>query len=159
MTTTLRTTTARTTGRIVGALFLLAYVVYLAGGALAGSGSASTVVLSHVAGHQLQISAGALLMLANSAAVIGIGVLIFPVLGRHHKNSAYGYLAAQVAQGLMLAVGIVFLLLRIPLAQQYAERGDFAPSHDGEGVPPSAHQSPVTNGEPTIPTPDRRCRQ
>jgi len=38
MTTTLRTTTARTTGRIVGALFLLAYVVYLAGGALAGSG-------------------------------------------------------------------------------------------------------------------------
>ena len=111
---------ARTTGRMVGALFLLAYLVYLAGGAMAGSGSASTVVLSHVAGHQLQISAGALLMLANSAAVIGVGVLIFPVLGRHHKNSAYGYLAAQVAQGVMLAVGIVFLLLRIPIAQQYA---------------------------------------
>ena len=58
-------------------------------------------------------------MLANSAAVIGVGVLIFPVLGQHHKNSAYGYLAAQVAQGVMLAVGIVFLLLRIPIAQQY----------------------------------------
>ena len=71
---------ARTTGRIVGALFLLAYVVYLAGGAMASSGSASTVVLSYVAGHQLQISAGTLLMLLNSAAVIGIGVLIFPIL-------------------------------------------------------------------------------
>ena len=113
---------ARTTGRMIGALFLLAYLVYLAGGAMAGSGSASTVVLSHVAGHQLQISAGALLMMANSAAVIGVGVLIFPVLGRHHKNSAYGYLAAQVAQGVMLAVGIVFLLLRIPITQQYAAR-------------------------------------
>ena len=69
---------AKTIGRTVGVLFLLAYVVYLVGGALAGAGSASTVVLSHVAGHQLQISAGALLMLANSAAVIGVGVLIFP---------------------------------------------------------------------------------
>jgi len=115
---------ARTTGRIVGALFLLAYVAYLVGGALAGSGSASTVVLSHVAGHQLQISAGALLMLANSAAVIGVGVLIFPVLNRHHQNTAYGYLTAQVVQGVMLAVGIVFLLLRIPIAQQYAGAGD-----------------------------------
>ena len=65
-------------GRIVGALFLLAYLVYLVGGALADAGSASTVVLSNVASHQAQISAGALLMLANSAAVIGIGVLIFP---------------------------------------------------------------------------------
>jgi hypothetical protein len=110
---------ARTIGRIVGTLFLLAYVVYLAGGTLADSGSASTIVLSHIASHQLQISAGALLMLANSAAVIGIGVLIFPILKRHHESSAYGYLTAQVAQGLMLAVGIVFLLLRIPLAQEY----------------------------------------
>jgi len=58
-------------------------------------------------------------MLANSAAVIGFGVLIFPILKRHHESSAYGYLTAQVAQGLMLAVGIVFLLLRIPLAQAY----------------------------------------
>jgi hypothetical protein len=111
---------ARTIGRIVGALFLLAYVVYLAGGALADAGSASTVVLSHVASHQLQISAGALLMLANSAAVIGIGVLLFPILKRHHEISAYGYLSAQVVQGVMLAVGIAFLLLRIPLAQEYA---------------------------------------
>lgn len=46
---------------------------------LAGAGSASTVVLLHIASRQLQISAGALLMLATSAAVIGFGVLIFPI--------------------------------------------------------------------------------
>ncbi|HBW17741.1 MAG: DUF4386 domain-containing protein [Streptosporangiaceae bacterium] len=114
------TMSARTIGRIVGALFLLAYVVYLAGGALADAGPASTVVLSHVASHQTQISAGALLMLANSAAVVGIGVLIFPILRRHHQLSAYGYLAAQVVQGVMLAMGVVFLLLRIPLAQAHS---------------------------------------
>ena len=70
---------ARTTGRSAGALFLLAYVVYLAGSALARSGSAGTVARPQIAAHQLQVSAGALLMLANSAAVIAIGILLFPV--------------------------------------------------------------------------------
>jgi hypothetical protein len=121
---------ARTAGRTAGALFLLACVAYLAG-ALAGSGSASTVVLSHVAGHQMQISAGALLMLVNSAAVIGIGVLVFPVLKRHHEISAYGYLTTQVAQAVMCAVGIAFLLLRVPLAQEYAGGG----AHDTSVLP------------------------
>jgi hypothetical protein len=122
---------ARTAGRTAGALFLLACVAYLAGGALAGSGLASTVVLSHVAGHQMQISAGALLMLVNSAAVIGIGVLVFPILKRHHEISAYGYLTTQVAQAVMCAVGIVFLLLRVPLAQEYAGGG----AHDTSVLP------------------------
>ena len=31
--------------------------------------------------------------------MIGIGVLIFPVLTRHHEFSAFGYLSAQVVQG------------------------------------------------------------
>ena len=66
--------------------------MYLAGGALAGAGSARTVVLAHIAGHHAQISAGALLMLANCAAVIGVGVLIFPILKRHRHDSAYSYL-------------------------------------------------------------------
>jgi hypothetical protein len=130
---------ARTTRRTVGVLFLLAYVVYLADGAVPGAGSASTVVLSHIASHQLQISAGALLMLANSAAVIGFGVLIFPILKRHHESSAYGYLTVQVAQGLMLAVGIVFLLLRIPLAQQYTS------AHGNPAVPALAQVAQEAN--------------
>jgi hypothetical protein len=61
-------------------------------------------------------------MLVNSTGVVGVGVLIFPVLKRHHEISAYGYLSAQVVQGVMLAVGVVFLMLRIPLAQQLEER-------------------------------------
>ena len=56
--------------------------------------------------------------------MIGIGVLIFPVLTRHHEFSAFGYLSAQVVQGVMLAVGVVFLMLRIPLAQQYSGTRD-----------------------------------
>ncbi|MFF0573839.1 DUF4386 domain-containing protein [Streptosporangium saharense] len=93
----------RTTGRAVGALFLLAFVVYMTGNALAGSGET--------------VAAGALLMLANSAAVAGIGVLMFPVLRRHHELSAHAYLVSRVVEAVMLAVGVVFLLLLIPLAR------------------------------------------
>ena len=70
-------------------------------------------------------------MLVNSVAVIGIGVLVFPILKRHHEISAYGYLTTQVAQAVMCAVGIVFLLLRVPLAQEYAGGG----AHDTSVLP------------------------
>ncbi|MGZ8768117.1 DUF4386 family protein [Aeromicrobium sp.] len=51
----------RTIGRIVGALFLLAFVAYIAGGALVDSGSGEADVLSEVADNQIQLSAGVLL--------------------------------------------------------------------------------------------------
>lgn len=59
------TMSTRATGRIVGVLFLLAIALYGTGSVLAASGSGSSSVLSHVTGHQMQISIGALLMLAT----------------------------------------------------------------------------------------------
>ncbi|MER7133201.1 DUF4386 domain-containing protein [Streptosporangium saharense] len=94
----------------MGALFLIAFVVYMTGNALAGSGEAD----------QMRTGAGALLMLANSAAVAGIGVLMFPVLRRHHELSAHAYLVSRVVEAVMLAVGVVFLLLLVPLARDAA---------------------------------------
>ncbi|MEU1876779.1 DUF4386 domain-containing protein [Streptosporangium sp. NPDC020072] len=90
----------------MGALFLLAFVVYIPGNALTGA-----------AADQMRTSAGALLMLVNSVAVAGIGVLMFPVLKRHHELSAHAYLVSRVVEAVMLAVGIVFLLLLVPLAR------------------------------------------
>lgn len=110
-----------TIGRIVGALFVLAFVAYIAGGALVDSGSGGTNVLSEVADNQMRLSAGALLMLVNSAVVAAIGVLAFPVLKRHHEISAYAYLVARTAEAVLLAVGIICLLLLIPLAQEYTD--------------------------------------
>ena len=113
----------RTTGRIVGALFLLALVVYGGGTALVDSGSGETDVLSDVADNQMQISAGALLMLINSVVVVSIGVLVFPVLKQHHEISAYAYLITRVFEAVLLTVGILFLLLLIPLGQEYVDTG------------------------------------
>ncbi len=121
----------KTTGRIVGALILLGFVVYIAGSALVDSGSGTVAVLSDVVDNQMQISAGALLMLINSAAVVSIGVLVFPVLKPHHEISAYAYLITRVFEAVILAVGILCLLLLIPLGQAYVDAG----AGDGSVLP------------------------
>ena len=65
----------RTIGRIVGGLILLAYVVYIAGGAMVDSGSGN---LSDVVANPMQVSAGGVLMLANSAIVASMACWCFP---------------------------------------------------------------------------------
>ncbi|QQQ74612.1 DUF4386 domain-containing protein [Saccharothrix sp. 6-C] len=89
----------RAIGRAMGALFLLAFVAYGTGTALVGSGSGA------------RVAAGALLMLVNSAVVVGIGVLAFPVLRPHGELTAHAYLVGRAAEAALLAVGVVFVLL------------------------------------------------
>lgn len=86
----------RTIGRVVGALFLLAFVTYLTGEAMAGSASL--------------LPAGALVMLGNSACVIGIAALVCPIIRQRHEMSAYAYAMCRTIEAVVLAVGIVFLL-------------------------------------------------
>ncbi|MBB2913948.1 hypothetical protein FHS43_005257 [Streptosporangium becharense] len=113
----------RTIGRTVGALLLLAFVAYGGGNALVESGPGTAGALSGVLDHQLRISAGALLMLVNSVAVAGIGVLVLPVLKPRHEISAYAYLVGRAVEAVMLAVGVVLLLLVVPLAREQADGG------------------------------------
>jgi hypothetical protein len=54
---------------------------------------------------------GAALMLLNSAIVIGIGVLLFPILRAHNKAVAAGYLGTRIFEGVGLALGVVSLIL------------------------------------------------
>lgn len=113
----------RMIGRMLGALILLAFVVYGGGTALVDSGSGTPAVLSNVADNQVQISAGALMILLNSVVVASIGVLAFPVLRQHHTISAYAYLITRVFEAVMLAAGALCLLLLIPLSREYAVAG------------------------------------
>lgn len=113
----------KTIGRIVGALFLVAFAVYMTGGALVDAGAGTPAVLTDVADNQLQISAGVLVMLVNSAVVVAIAVLVLPILKPRHERSAYAYLVARVFEAVTMAVGALFLLLLIPLAQAHAEAG------------------------------------
>ena len=97
----------RRTARIVGVLFLAGFLSYGVGNLIAtgnvrsADGSGSTALLV----------TGAALMLLNSAFVIGIGVLMFPILRPHNKGIAAGYLGTRIFEGVVLAIGVVTLIV------------------------------------------------
>jgi hypothetical protein len=81
----------RTKGRIVGLLFLAAFVFYGVGSAL------------------VDRPVGPALMLLNSGVVAVIGVLVFRVLRRRHLRTAATYLIARAVEATLLAVGVLLL--------------------------------------------------
>jgi Domain of unknown function (DUF4386) len=113
-----------TSARIAGALYLLGFVVYIAGYALinAGTGGAS-ISLTAAADHPTLISTGALLMLANSACAVAIAVLLFPILRRHSDRAAHAFLVEGPITAVILTVGVILLLFLVPLGQEYAAAG------------------------------------
>lgn len=115
--------TPRTLGRLVGACVLLAFVVYLAGGALVDSALGGAATPSDVADGEARLAAGALLMLVNSGLVAAIGVLAFSALRQHHEITAHAYLVTRVFEAVILAVGVLGLLFLIPLAQARLDAG------------------------------------
>ncbi|MDY7103865.1 MAG: DUF4386 domain-containing protein [Actinomycetota bacterium] len=108
----------RSAGRVVGALFLAAFVLYGGGLALVDAASNADDVVADAADHTTQLGIGALLMLANSLVVAAIGVLVLPVLRPHGERVAYGYLAARLAEAVLLAVGAVLVLLLVPIGEE-----------------------------------------
>jgi hypothetical protein len=97
----------RRTARIVGVLVLAGYLAY-------GPGSPIATGIVH-SGDRSRSTAlfvtGAALMLLNSAFVIGIGVLMFPILRAHNKAIAAGYLGTRIFEGVGLAIGVVSLIV------------------------------------------------
>jgi hypothetical protein len=97
----------RRTARLVGVLFLAGYLAYGVGSLIAtpivdsGDRSDSTALFI----------TGAALMLLNSAFVIGIGVLMFPILRAHDKAIAAGYLGTRIFEGVGLALGTLSLVV------------------------------------------------
>jgi hypothetical protein len=97
----------RRSARIVGALFLAGFLTYGVGNLIAvgivrsDDRSSSTALFG----------AGAALMLLNSAFVIGIGVLMFPILRPHNKAIAEGYVGTRIFEGVVLAIGVVSLIV------------------------------------------------
>ena len=97
----------RRTARVVGVLFLAGYLAYGVGSLIAQG-----IVDSDDRGDSTALFVtGAALMLLNSAFVIGIGVLMFPILRPHNKAIAAGYLGTRIFEGVVLAIGVVSLIV------------------------------------------------
>ena len=97
----------RRTARIVGVLFLAGFLAYGVGTLIA----TAIVRSADRSGSTALFVTGAALMLLNSAFVIGIGVLMFPILRAHNKAIAAGYLGTRIFEGVVLAIGVGSLIV------------------------------------------------
>ncbi len=107
----------RRAARVVGALFLAAMATYMTGDALTDSVLDDPDYLVGLSANGTRFAAGAVFMLLNSAAVIGIGVMVFPILQRHSPRVAVGYFATRVVEAVVLAVGVISLLSLLTLSR------------------------------------------
>jgi hypothetical protein len=101
---------SRSAARIMGVLILTGWFIYGPGAAITDSLVTDPHILANVAANETTFTVGAVMMLLNSAAVVGIGVIVFPVLKRHSERVALGYLATRILEGAFLAVGVMSLL-------------------------------------------------
>jgi hypothetical protein len=109
--------------RLIGVLFLAAFALYGGGFGLVTSVVGAQDFLLTIAAHRTTLVLGAILMLGNSVAVVGLGALFFPIIENHGKRTAVVYLASRIVEAVLLAIGVLCLLMLIPLGQYAGEAG------------------------------------
>jgi hypothetical protein len=110
----------RMTARAVGGLFLAGMVAYIVGNVFLIEPILGTPDhLATVSANSLALAIGAILMLVAAFGDAAHGILMYPVLRRRNEHLAVGYLGARIVDGVLLAVGVMFLLLQIPLGREY----------------------------------------
>ena len=120
----------RRTARIVGVLFLAGFLAYGVGNLIA-----TGIVRSDDRSNSTALFVtGAALMLLNSAFVIGIGVLMFPILRPHNKAIAAGYLGTRIFEGVVLAIGVVSLIVLTGSAAIHANSVFYNVAEAGLGI-------------------------
>lgn len=112
--------------RFAGVLFIAAFFLYGGGNTLFETVLSSPERLTAVSGSPMIPAVAGMLMLLNSVAVAAIGVLFFPVLHRTDPRTAAAYLSGRIIEGLLMAVGVIFLLLHIPLAAHFSDPAEYA---------------------------------
>lgn len=111
--------THRTTARIVGVIYLLGFVVGIAGSQLILSIISAPDHLSILSAASMTLGIASLLWLMAVVGDAAHGVLMFPILKQHSERMAVGYLAARIADAIFIAVMVLFLLLQIPLGSEF----------------------------------------
>lgn len=109
--------TTRLHSRSLGILFILPFFAYGIGTALVTSILKEPEHLAVVAGQRTLFAGGTLLLLVNSIAVVGIGVLFFSILRERSPGIAVAYVCTRVMEALLLIVGVVFLLCILQLGE------------------------------------------
>ena len=112
------------TTRIVGALFLTAMVGSLVGGIVFVEPFLTAPdYLIAISENETRVIIGVFLELINGIAVLGIGVLMFPILKQYDEHTALGYLGLRIIEAVFCCVIVISPLSLITLSQEYVKAG------------------------------------
>jgi len=113
--------------RLFGIFFILTFLSYGIGSRIIDSIITTPDFLSNVYANQMQIVIGVVLMaLIHTFLNIGLPIIVFPILKPHNRYLTYGYLSAAITVTAILAVGTIFLLLLLPLSEEYVKASSAA---------------------------------
>ncbi|WP_079912021.1 DUF4386 domain-containing protein [Paenibacillus sp. 32352] len=70
-----------------------------------------------------QVLIGAFFQLLMVVAYVGIPVLMYPILSKHHKDLALGSVAFGIIAGVFIIMGVITLLLLLTLSHEFAKVG------------------------------------
>jgi hypothetical protein len=104
-------------------LILTATATYAFGTGLIGSILDAPDYLADVYPNRIQMIIGVLLQFVNCAAVVGIGVLLFPILRRFSEAIAIGYVVTRIFDCAWLVAGGIGTLSLIALSQEAIQAG------------------------------------
>jgi len=112
------------TARIVGLLFIIATVSSI----LATFGFLEPLLntpdyLLDISENSTRLIVGVLIDAMNSAAVVAIAVMLFPILKKHHEALAMGYVASRILESMILVVGHISQLALVQLSREYVRTG------------------------------------
>jgi hypothetical protein len=113
----------RSTAVLVGVLFLAAMVASLVGGGLVEAVISAPDNLRYIAENETQLLIGLLLELVSGIAVLGIGVLMFPILKYFNEKIALGYLGFRIVEAVFCCMIVISPLSLITLSQEYLNAG------------------------------------
>ncbi|WP_429841886.1 DUF4386 domain-containing protein [Brevibacillus sp. FIR094] len=70
-----------------------------------------------------QVRIGAFFQLLMIVAYVGIPILLYPILSKHHKSLALGSVAFGIIAGVFIIIGVIILLLLLTVSHEFAKAG------------------------------------
>ena len=122
--------THRMAARTFGIFFIVAFLSYGIGSALIDSIVSVPDFLSNVYDNKPLLIMGAILMiLVHTFVNIGLPVIMLPIIKPYNKTLTYGYLSAAITATTVLVFGAIFLLLLLPLSDEFVKAGSATTQH------------------------------
>jgi hypothetical protein len=110
-----------TAARLVGVLWLISTFSYMTASSLIGGFFSSPDYLEQLFPNKLTVTTAMLLEFVNSAAVVGMAIVIYPIIKQYSERVAVSYVVFRLIEGVMLLVGTAALLSLVNLSKELIE--------------------------------------